>query len=123
MDLIKKQFGVTMPTIAALLALLAFFVLIAIRLFPIYMENFNISSHMKRIGHDARMGELTKRELETTLLKRFSIDDVKNVEREDILITDTDGGYVIEVIYEVRTPFMGNIDFVVYFDEKQEITR
>jgi hypothetical protein len=123
MNLTKKQYGMTMPAVAALLALLAFFVLIGLKLFPIYMENFNVSSHVQRIGHDARMAEMTKAELERTLLKRFGIDDVKNVTKDDIIITDIAGGYLIEVIYEVRKPFMGNIDIVVSFHEKQEVTQ
>ncbi|MGD8568777.1 MAG: DUF4845 domain-containing protein [Gammaproteobacteria bacterium] len=120
---IGKQHGLTMPTIAALFALLAFFVLIALTLFPIYMENFNVSSHVKRLGHDARMGELSKHELESTLLKRFGIDDVKNVHAEDIIISDTDGGYLIEVDYEVRKHFIGNIDIVASFHEEQEVKK
>lgn len=123
MKSIGKQQGLTMPTIAALLALLAFFVLTALTLFPIYMENFNVSSHMKRIGHDVRMAELSKREIESTLLKRFDIDDVKNVHSEDIVISDIDGGYLVEVDYEVRKHFIGNIDIVASFHEQQEVAK
>ena len=120
---LNKQRGLTMPTVAALFALLAFFVLVAVTLFPIYMEHFNVSSHIKRVGHDARMAEMSKEELRKTLLSRFGIDDVKNVERQDISITDIPGGYLIEVDYEVRKNFMGNVDIVVFFHDEQEVKK
>ena len=117
----NKQRGVTMVTIAAGLALLAFFVTIAITLVPVYMENFSVSSHVSRLGKDSRTKEMTKEEIRKTLLKRFGIDDVKNVERQDILVSDIPGGYRIEVDYEVRKSFLGNVDLVVYFTETAEV--
>ncbi len=116
-----KQRGMTMITIAAGLALLAFFVLIAITLVPVYLENFSVSSHVSRLGKDSRSKEMTKEELRNTLLKRFGIDDVKHVSREDILVTDIQGGYRIEVDYEVRKSFMGNVDLVVFFTETADV--
>ena len=119
----KKQRGMTMVTIAAGLALLAFFVMIAITLVPVYLENFSVSSHVSRLGKDSRSKEMTKEEIRKTLLKRFGIDDVKNVERQDIIISDIPGGYNIEVDYEVRKSFLGNIDVVVYFTETAEVKK
>ncbi|WP_455209026.1 DUF4845 domain-containing protein [Kaarinaea lacus] len=117
----NKQRGVTMITIAAGLALLAFFVLIAITLIPVYIENFSVSSHVSRIGKDSRAKEMSKEEVKKTLIKRLGIDDVKNVSREDISVTDIPGGYQIEVDYEVRKNFLGNVDVVVYFTETAEV--
>ncbi|WP_455366164.1 DUF4845 domain-containing protein [Kaarinaea lacus] len=117
----NNQRGVTMITIAAGLALLAFFVLVAITLLPIYIENFSVCSHVSRIGADMRASELTKEEIRKTLIKRFGIDDVKSVAREDISITEIPGGYSVEVDYEVRKHFLGNVDVVVYFTETTEV--
>jgi hypothetical protein len=117
----NKQRGVTMVTIAAGLALLAFFVLIAITLVPVYIENFSVGSHVSRIGKDVRASEMTKEEVRKTLIKRFGIDDVKSVERQDISITDIPGGYQVEVDYEVRKHFLGNVDVVIYFTETTEV--
>jgi hypothetical protein len=117
----NNQRGVTMVTIAAGLALLAFFVLIAVTLVPVYLENFSVGSHVSRLGKDMRASEMTKDEIKKTLLKRLDIDDVKNVAREDIIVTDIPGGYQVEVDYEVRKSFLGNVDVVVYFTETTEV--
>ena len=118
MKIIKKQQGVTGITIALGLVLLAFFVLIAVTVWPVYMENFNVNSHLTRLAEDPKAKSMTKLELMKTLEKRFGIDDVKSVNREDITITGAPGeGYEVQVEYEVRKEFIGNIDLVIYFDK------
>lgn len=122
MKTMRKQQGVTMITVALGLLLLAFFVLIAVTLWPVYMENFNVSSHLKRLESDSKVKSMTQDEIRSTLLKRFSIDDVKSVGRSDIVISgDTGSGYTIEVDYEVRKGFLGNVDLVIVFNESVTI--
>ena len=118
MKIIKKQQGVTGITIALGLVLLAFFVLIAVTVWPVYMENFNVNSHLKRLSEDSKAKSMTKEELIRTLEKRFGIDDVKSVTREDITVTgETGRGYEVQVEYEVRKEFLGNVDLVLYFEK------
>lgn len=122
MKTIRKQQGVTMITIALGLVLLAFFVLIAITLWPVYMEHFNVSSHLERLEADPKVKSMTQDEIRSTLLKRFGIDDVKSVGRSDIVITgDPGSGYTVEVDYEVRKEFMGNVDLVIVFNDSVTI--
>ncbi|NOX91852.1 MAG: DUF4845 domain-containing protein, partial [Gammaproteobacteria bacterium] len=61
-------------------------------------------------------------EILSTLNKRFSIDDVKNVTNENIFIERRkDGSMVIAIEYEVRTPALGNVDMVVSFVDEVEL--
>ena len=122
MKINNKQQGVTMITIALGLALLAFFVLIAVTLFPVYMEHFDVNSHISRLSKDSRSKDMTKEELQKTLLKRFSIDNVKSISNSDISITDrAGGGYIVDVEYEVRKPFLANVDLVISFHDVGEV--
>jgi hypothetical protein len=111
----------TAISIAVLLAILAFFVLIALTLTPIYIENFNVNSHLTRLGKESGVTTMTKEEIRSTLMKRFEIDDVKNVQPEDIGILDDKGLLTINVEYEVRRHILGNVDVVVYFNELVEV--
>ena len=122
MKTIKKQQGVTGVTIALGLVLLAFFVLIAVTIWPVYLENFSVNTHLERLESDSKVKSMTKSEILRTLQKRFGIDDIKSVKREDITITgDPGSGYEIEVDYEVRKEFMGNVDLVIYFNRSVTI--
>jgi len=65
---------------------------------------------------------MTKEDIMDTLIKRFDIDDVKNVKSSDISITaSSTGGFKVDVEYEVRKPLIGNIDIVVYFHDVGDV--
>lgn len=113
-----RQNGMTAIGMAIILALIAFFALLALRLAPIYLENFSVSSHLKRLAAESGTKSLSDHEIYSTLEKRFQIDDVKNVNREHISIDRQGGAMVIDIDYEVRTPAVGNVDMVVSFKEE-----
>lgn len=116
------QKGMTGIAMALILVLVAFFAMVVLRLFPIYMEHFSVSSHLKSLSEESGIAAKTNSEIISTLRKRFSIDDVKNVKEEDIFIEREKGGPVIVAIeYEVRTPALGNVDMVVSFVDEVEL--
>ena len=120
---IRTQRGMTAISIAILLGVLAFFVLIALTLAPIYIENFSVSSHLSRLGKESGSATMTKEEIRFILMKRFGIDDVKNVQLEDISIVEDKGHLTISVEYEVRRHILGNVDVVVYFSDSTQVNR
>ena len=119
---LKHQQGLTAITMALILALVAFFALIVLRLFPVYMENFKVTSHLKQLASDSSTISKTDEDILNTLFKRFDIDDVTNVKRENVFIERPESGpMVIAIEYEVRTPALGNVDMVVSFMEEAEV--
>ena len=121
MKSIRKQRGMTLLgwVLVALVAML--FVLIALKLFPIYRDSLYIDTVLKDLSTDPEARNMSPAELTNTILKRLDINSVYNIQREDIYIEKTGDSKVVSVEYEVRTPFMGNIDFVVYFDKSTEV--
>ena len=121
MSLCDKQRGITTISLALILGLVAFFVLIALTLAPVYMENFNVAQKLKTLKTDPQVENMSESEIMDTLFKRFSIDDVNSVKEEDVLISNQ-GSYIeVSVEYEVRKTLVGNIDVVVSFFEKVEL--
>jgi hypothetical protein len=118
----RHQKGMTGIAIAMILVLVAFFAMVVLRLFPIYLEHFSVTSHLKSLSNEAGMSEKTNSEIISTLRKRFEIDDVKNVTDEHIFVEREKGGSVtVAVEYEVRTPAMSNVDMVVSFIDEVEL--
>lgn len=118
----RHQKGMTGISMALILVLVAFFAMVVLRLFPIYMEHFSVTSHLKSLSNEAGMSKKTNSEIISTLQKRFSIDDVKSVTDEHIFIDREKGGLVtVAVEYEVRTPAMSNVDMVVNFVDEVEL--
>jgi len=120
-SLIDKQRGMTTISLALILGMLAFFVLIALTLAPVYMENFNVVQKLKTLKTDPKVAVMSESEIMDTLFKRFSIDSVDSVHEEDVLISKQGRSTEISVEYEVRKTLVGNIDVVVSFFEKVEI--
>lgn len=113
-----RQKGITAIAMVIILVLVAFFALITIRLAPIYIEDFSVSSHLRRLAADQETRSLTDKQIYETLSKRFDIDDVKHVTEDDIIIDRQSGPMTITIEYEVRTPALGNVDMVAVFSHR-----
>ena len=51
----------------------------------------------------------------------FEVDDVDNVKAEDVFITAEDKQRRLEIDYEVRTTFLGNISIVGHFNKQVDL--
>jgi len=119
---LQRQRGVTAIGMIVIVALVVFFSLITIRLFPIYVEHFKVKSHLENLATEAATNKLTDGQIRSTLKKRFDIDDVENVRDENIFIEHPDRDTtIIAIEYEVRTPAFGNVDMVVSFVDEVEV--
>lgn len=115
------QRGITTISLALILGILAFFVLIALTLIPVYLENYNVAQKLKTLKSDPKVLNMSESEIMDTLFKRFSIDNVESVLEEDVLISKEGKLTEISIEYEVRKSLVGNIDVVVRFFDKVEI--
>jgi hypothetical protein len=116
-----RQQGITMISLAALLGLLAFFVLLLLTLLPSYLENFKVRSHLENLKESSETLKMTDQQIINTLFRRFQIDDIENVKEEDVLIEEVTGGIKVTIAYEVRKHVMANVDVVMNFNESVEI--
>lgn len=121
MALRRKQKGITAIGMAIILGLVAFFALIALRLLPIYLEYFNVSSHLDRLASESETQSRTNEEIYDTLMKRYQLDDVENVTTDEIYIDRQGGELKISVEYEVRTTAIGNVDMIVSFSKEVDV--
>lgn len=119
---LKKQHGMTMISMAILIVMIGFIGLIGLRLFPVYMENWKMSSHLDAIAEVSTTGSMTNAEVTKALLKRFDIDDIENIKAEHIFIERPEKGkMVIAIEYEVRTPGIGNVEMVVSIAKEVDV--
>lgn len=118
---LQRQRGMTAISMMVVVAIGTFLVLIALRLFPVYIEHFKVASHLKTLAEESGAARMSDGEIRQTLKKRFDIDDVTNVTRDDIFIERSkDGRTIVAIEYEVRTPALGNVDMVVSFIDEVE---
>jgi hypothetical protein len=121
MKTLKRQQGVTGVGWLIILGLIAFFVFIGLRLFPIYAENFNVVTSLKSLKNEPQVTRKSKADIQRLILNRFQINDVKNAGRKNISITKRAGVLTVSVKYDVRTKLFGPLSLIAEFDESVEV--
>ena len=116
-----RQQGLTGIAIILMLAVGAFFLAIAFTVFPPYMENFSVKSHVHDLKKLPDAKSMTKTDITKQLFRRFDIDNVTSVTEDDVNFVEVPNGWRIDVDYEVRKHFIGNVDLVLVFHEEVEV--
>ncbi len=97
------------------LLVMGFFLLLGIRLFPVYYDYLAIKASMNEVAaRDDTRGK-GRRQLWDTLYKHFYVNDIDYLEEKDFHLRRTAQGTQMELDYEVRQPFIGNVDLVIHF--------
>ena len=97
--------------------------LLAMKVIPVYLEGYSVGSVVRELGNDAELRSLPAGQIRQRLMKRFSVNMVSTVSADDVYISPTQGGYEVEVDYEVREKVVGNLDIVVAFNFKSDIKK
>ncbi|MFP5505546.1 MAG: DUF4845 domain-containing protein, partial [Gammaproteobacteria bacterium] len=115
MQTLKSQQGMTAIGWLIVLGLIAFFVLLALRLTPGYLEFATVKSSLESLKNEPGITQKTPAEIRNMLGKRFDVNDVKSIGSKDVKIDSQGGRMRVWVDYEVRTKVIGNVDVVTTF--------
>lgn len=113
-----RQQGMSLFGWLVAVVVIGFFALIALKLVPVYMESFEVGSIVSNLANDEDVSGHDRGAIMSTLMKRFDINDVNNVDRRDVHIIPVNGGSRVVVEYEVRVPLMGNLSAVAHFKKE-----
>ncbi len=117
----KRQRGLTLISILLILGLIAFFVLLTLKIAPIYMNHSKVVNALSAVENMVDVETLSKREILSSLDKRFSMNYVEKVNRDDITITMSDGYVKVDVEYERVEKLIGNLSVLVQFHDFFEV--
>ncbi len=117
----KRQQGLTFISLVFILGLIAFFVLLGLKIGPIYLDHSKVASVLTEIEETAGIQDKSEAEIRDSLSKRFNINYVSDVTQDDITITKQ-GNYLKVVIeYEVVRKIAGNLSVLVEFNDVIEV--
>lgn len=123
MQTLNKQQGMTAIGWIIVLGLIAFFVLLALRLTPGYLEYATVSASLESLQNEPGITEKTPMEIRSMLGRRFDVNDVKTISSKDVKVENQGGRLRVWVDYEVRVPVLGNVDAVTKFNKEVEVVR
>lgn len=120
----KNQRGMTLISWILILGIIAFFATVAMRLIPMYQEYYSVLQVMDGMETELKNNKLTKGQVEQLLLKRFDTSYIFSVKLDDVEISrGKDNVYVTKIVidYEVRKPFMAQIDLIGHFHTEVDV--
>lgn len=123
MRTLKSQQGMTAIGWLIVLGLIGFFVLLALRMTPAYLEFMTVKSSLESLKNEPGVTEKAPPEIRSMLSKRFDVNDVKNVTGKQVKIENQGGRLNVAVDYEVRVGVLGNVDAVMKFAHGIEVVR
>jgi len=118
---LTKQAGLSLRGLLLVIVATMFCSYIAIRIFPIYLENFSVSSSLQSIVEERITKKSSPAEIRQRLMKRLKTNNVGHVKDDHIEISDFNGLTKIKINYEVKTHFLGNISLVLNFEQEEVI--
>lgn len=115
----KQQRGMTTIGFILIIGMIAFFTAIGVKLVPMYIEYYSVKSILKTVQGEPETASRSAAEIEETILKRLSINEIHRITKNDITITKEGKKVIIEIPYEARVPVFGNIDIIGDFTDNR----
>ncbi len=112
-----RQSGMTLISFLVVFIVAGFFVLLILKIVPVYLENLKIVSSLDGLKNESGIVEKSPKEIKQLLQKRWDVNSVDGITTEDSVVIEKKGGLMtIQVAYEVEKPFLANMSILVKFD-------
>jgi hypothetical protein len=114
-----KQRGMTAIGWLVMLLIFGFFVLLVLKLGPVYLDHYNVKMAVESVSKEPGAADSPQQEIMKKIRARLDINYVTDLPKDAIRIRRGDGeAKLIDVIYERRVSIAGNVDAVVAFKEQ-----
>lgn len=120
----NKQHGMTFLSWTVVLSVVILAFVTGIKLVPVYVEFYSVQSMMKKIVQDPAISATNTQALRGKLDDYLNINGMYTVKREHFSvqpIAENKNAKALIVNYEVRKPWLGNIDFLMTFKHAEEL--
>lgn len=120
-NLRHKQRGLSGIGLILILGLIAFFALLFMKIFPLYLENFKVKSALTEIVADPEAVKLSKKEIRNRFLTRMDVEDVDMFSRQNLseflTIEKTRDSITLDMNYDAETKLVSNLTLIANFND------
>jgi hypothetical protein len=114
---IRKNSGLTLIGFLMVLSMGLFFAYAAMRVIPMYLEYHALSNAMEVLQKDPQSAKMSPSQIKTKIkMSLWASYADNNIKKEHMRISKKSEGINVRVKYEVRKPFLGNIDIIAKFE-------
>jgi len=118
---LKSQQGMTFMSLLFVLGMIAFFVLLILKIVPIYLDHSKVVNALAALEKTTDIETKSEMEIKTILDKRLNMNYVYDVTKDDIKITKNGNYLKVEIEYEVAKKIVGNLSALAEFDDVIEV--
>lgn len=116
MSTYKRQAGVSMLGVLVIVCLFSFFLTLALRLMPPYMEGRKVRAAVNQVVESANSTQ-SLREINTRLSSMFNTNMIEGIKPDDVKIYRENDKIIIDATYEARVNMFKGVDAVLVFDD------
>ncbi|HEY8218498.1 MAG TPA: DUF4845 domain-containing protein [Methylobacter sp.] len=117
---LKRQQGLTLISLIFILGLIGFFVMLTLKIVPIYLDHGKVKSALEALKATPELQTKSEYEIRDSLSKRFSINYVYDVKPENIKVIKH-GSYVkVDIEYETVVKLVSNLSALAEFHDTIE---
>ncbi|WP_395376442.1 DUF4845 domain-containing protein [Marinicella sp. W31] len=117
MQTYKKQKGLTLIGFLFVLVILGIMLYAGMQIVPVYLEHRSVVNSMKKVASEPGAVSKSPGEIKKELGRMLNISYVTNVTPNDFKLI-RGNTKELQVKYEVRKDFVGNLAFVMSFNER-----
>jgi len=119
--MVAKQRGSSVLAMMLWLLVGALALVCVIRIVPVYIDDFTLSRVIGSLEGSDHLSDASSRDIRDSIASRLELENIDAVDADDMDIEVGDTQVFIEFEYEVRTPFIANLDIVVGFEHYHEL--
>ena len=117
----KRQQGLTFISWLVILVVVGFFVLIALKVTPVYMEHFSVKAALESLKNEPLISRKPVSEIRKMLNRRLDMNSIYSLTKDQILIDRRGGVTTVRIKYEERRNIVANMSLVMSFDDSIEL--
>ena len=121
---IRRESGFTLMGFLILLCVVLFFAYAGMRVVPMYLEYHALGNAMDQLkdtpGSSKMPPQKIRQKIKSTLWASYASGNIKP---EHMHVSRKKDGTNLRVTYEIRVPFLGNIDIIGKFDRNVVLSR
>jgi hypothetical protein len=118
---IKHQRGMTAIGWLIVLIMIGFFVLLALRMVPAYLDYYKVVSTLEALEKES--GFSNPREIRKLLERRFDVSFVDAITPADVAIKPVGNTYTVTAAYEKTEHIAGNVYVVMDFEKQVTVNK
>jgi Tfp pilus assembly major pilin PilA len=116
----QKQKGMTFIGLVLVIAAIACFALVGLKVVPAYIEFFGVKKIIAKLATEPNFNEMSKKEIIVAFDKGADIGYVKVIKGSDLVISKGETGNVVTAEYQVIEPIVANASVLLDFKASTE---